>query len=97
LGHGRRHPGLLLVGVGEGTLLTLLFNVLVSASPKRVAGDVGALRGVANNVSNAIGAAFASVVAVGLLGVFLSSGFARSELPPQLETKVLFDHVICCQ
>ena len=56
-------------------------------SNRRVAaGDVGALRGVANNVSNAIGAAFASVVAVGLLGVFLVSTFARSELPPQLET-----------
>lgn len=49
--------GLLLVGISEGTLLTLLFNVLVSASPKRLAGDVGALRGVANNVSNALGAA----------------------------------------
>jgi MFS family permease len=85
--------GLILVGIGEGTLLTLLFNVLVSASPKRLAGDVGALRGVANNMSNAIGAAFASVVAVGLLGVFLASGFARSELPPQLETHVLFDNV----
>jgi MFS family permease len=85
--------GLLLVGLGEGTLLTLLFNVLVSASPKRLAGDVGALRGVANNMSNAIGAAFASVVAVGLLGVFLASGFARSDLPPQLETQVLFDDV----
>src|SRR5262249_4784062 len=82
--------GLLLVGVGEGTLLTLLFNVLVSASPKRFAGDVGALRGVANNVSNAIGAAFASVVAVGLLGMLLASGFAGSELPPKLETRVLF-------
>jgi MFS family permease len=85
--------GLLLVGVGEGTLLTLLFNVLVSASPKRLAGDVGALRGVANNVSNAIGAAFASVVAVGLLGLLLASGFARSELPPELVTQVLFDDV----
>src|SRR5262245_49919739 len=85
--------GLLLVGVGEGTLLTLLFNVLVSASPKRLAGDVGALRGVANNMSNAIGAAFASVVAVGLLGVFLASAFARSELPPKLEARVLFDRV----
>jgi MFS family permease len=79
--------GLLVVGVGEGTLLTLLFNVLVSASPKRLAGDVGALRGVANNVSNALGAAFASVVAVGLLGVFLASGFSRAELPPRLETQ----------
>jgi MFS family permease len=81
--------GLLLVGVGEGTLLTLLFNVLVSASPKRLAGDVGALRGVANNVSNALGAALASVVAVGLLGVFLGSAFGRSELPPTLHARVV--------
>jgi MFS family permease len=85
--------GLLLVGTGEGTLLTLLFNVLVSASPKRLAGDVGALRGVANNMSNALGAALSSVVAVGLLGVFLASAFNRSELPPELRTEVLFDDV----
>jgi hypothetical protein len=85
--------GLLLVGVGEGTLLTLLFNVLVSASPKRLAGDVGALRGVANNVSNALGAALASVVAVGLLGVFLASGFSRSELPPGRQVEVVFHDV----
>ena len=85
--------GLLLVGAGEGTLLTLLFNVLVSASPKRLAGDVGALRGVANNVSNALGAAFASVVAVGLLGVFLGSAFARSELPPDLRNEVILGNV----
>ena len=45
-------------------MLTLLFNVLVSASPKEYAGDVGALRGVVNNVSSALGAAFAGVVAV---------------------------------
>src|SRR5262249_20458815 len=76
--------GLILVGIGEGTLLTLLFNVLVSASPKRLAGDVGALRGVANNMSNAIGAAFASVVAVGLLSLLLTSAFAGSDLPPTL-------------
>ena len=85
--------GLLLVGAGEGTLLTLLFNVLVSASPKQLAGDVGALRGVANNVSNALGAAFASVVAVGLLGVFLNSAFARSDLPPKLRNEAVFDDV----
>jgi MFS family permease len=86
-------PGLLLVGIGEGTLLTLLFNVLVSASPKRLAGDVGALRGVANNVSNALGAALASVVAVGLLSVFLGSAFSRSPLPSRLETRALVGHV----
>jgi MFS family permease len=83
--------GLLLVGIGEGTLLTLLFNVLVSASPKRLAGDVGALRGVANNVSNAIGAAVVSVLAVGLLGALLTSAFSGSELPPELEAHALFD------
>ena len=85
--------GLLLVGIGEGTLLTLLFNVLVSASPKRLAGDVGALRGVANNVSNALGAAFTSVVAVWLLGAFLASAFNRSQLSPALRTEVLFDNI----
>jgi MFS family permease len=85
--------GLLLVGVGEGTLLTLLFNVLVSASPKRLAGDVGALRGVANNMSNAIGAAFASVVAVGLLSLLLGSAFGASSLPPRLHKAALFDDV----
>jgi MFS family permease len=97
VGHGWSTPvvilGLLLVGIGEGTLLTLLFNVLVSASPKRLAGDVGALRGVANNVSNALGAACASVVAVGLLSVFLTSGLSRSQLPPQLQFGALFDEV----
>jgi MFS family permease len=81
--------GLLLVGISEGTLLTLLFNVLVSASPKRLAGDVGALRGVANNVSNALGAAFASVVAVGLLGMFLTSAYGRSELPHEIQTRAV--------
>ncbi len=85
--------GLLIVGLGEGTMLTLLFNVLVSASPKELAGDVGALRGVVNNVSSALGAAFASVVAVGLLSVLLTSAFNQSSLPPQLRTEINFDQV----
>lgn len=75
--------GLVLAGIGEGTMLTLLFNVLVSASPKKYAGDVGALRGVVNNVSSALGAAFAGVVAVTLLTGALSSSLDRSTLPPQ--------------
>jgi MFS family permease len=85
--------GLVLVGIGEGTVLTLLFNVLVSSSPKRLAGDVGALRGVVNNISNALGAAVVSVLAVGLLGALLSSAFSESELPPELEASALFDDV----
>src|SRR5262249_58174583 len=37
--------GLIVVGLGQGALVTLLFNVLVTASPKELAGDVGGLRG----------------------------------------------------
>ena len=64
--------GLIVLGLGEGSLLTLLFNVLVTSSPKELAGDVGALRGVANNLSTALGTAFASVAAVTLLTLFVS-------------------------
>ena len=85
--------GLLVLGLGEGTMLTLLFNVLMSASPKELAGDVGALRGVANNVSNALGAAFASVVAVWLLSAAIHTSFARSDLPPSLKTEINFNQI----
>ncbi len=85
--------GLMIVGIGEGTMLTLLFNVLVSASPKELAGDVGALRGVVNNVSSALGAAFAGVVAVGLLSVFIVSAFNQSTLPPLLRYEINFDKI----
>jgi MFS family permease len=85
--------GLILVGLGEGTTLTLLFNVLVSASPKELAGDVGALRGVVNNVSSALGAAFAGVVAVGLLSLVITTAFAQSNLPPALEQEINFDRI----
>jgi MFS family permease len=85
--------GLLVVGLGEGTMLTLLFNVLVSASPKELAGDVGALRGVANNVSSALGAAFAGVVAVGLLSLLITTSFNRSDLPRALEAEINLDRI----
>lgn len=85
--------GLILVGLGEGTTLTLLFNVLVSASPKELAGDVGALRGVVNNVSSALGAAFAGVVAVVLLSVLITTAFAQSNLPPSLQQEINFDNI----
>ena len=76
--------GLMIAGVGEGVLLTLLFNVLVSSSPKELAGDVGALRGVVNNVSSALGAAFAGVVL---------SGFNQAGLPETLRNEINFDEV----
>ncbi len=47
--------GLILFGIGQGSLVTLLFNVLVTASPKKLAGDVGSLRGTTNNLAAAVG------------------------------------------
>ena len=85
--------GLLLVGLGEGSLLTLLFNVMVTSAPKSLAGDVGALRGVANNLSTALGTAFAGVVAVGLLSLFISSAIAQANPPRALLRQVNLDNV----
>ncbi|MBK8984567.1 MAG: MFS transporter [Chloroflexi bacterium] len=84
---------LIMVGIGEGSLLTLLFNVMVSASPKELAGDVGALRGVANNLSTALGTAFAGVVAVGLLSAMIMSSLAQSNIPTSLKVQVDLDNV----
>lgn len=85
--------GLITVGLGEGALLTLLFNVLVSSAPKRLAGQVGALRGVANNLATALGTAFASVVAVGLLSVIVTISLSRSAIPDALKRQVDLDNV----
>ncbi|SFJ26454.1 MFS transporter [Planctomicrobium piriforme] len=63
--------GLIVVGLGQGALVTLLFNVLVTASPKELAGDVGALRGVTQNLAAAVGTAVVGAVLVGLLSTMI--------------------------
>jgi MFS family permease len=60
--------GLITVGLGQGALVTLLFNVLVTAAPKEMAGDVGSLRGVTQNLAAAVGTAVVGALLVGLLG-----------------------------
>jgi MFS family permease len=59
--------GLFTVGLGQGALVTLLFNVLVTASPKELAGDVGSLRGVTQNLAAAVGTAVVGALLVGIL------------------------------
>jgi MFS family permease len=86
--------GLVTLGLGEGALLTLLFNVLVTSSPKELAGDVGALRGTANNLATALGTAFAGVVAVGLLSLFVFSSIGDNPLiPVELQAQVNLDNI----
>jgi hypothetical protein len=42
---------LMTVGPGQGMLVTLLFNGLLAASPRELAGDVASLRGLTQNLS----------------------------------------------
>jgi MFS family permease len=63
--------GLITVGLGQGALVTLLFNVLVTASPKELAGDVGSLRGVTQNMAAAVGTALVGALLVGLLSAII--------------------------
>lgn len=86
--------GLLIVGIGEGALVTLLFNVLVTASPKELAGDVGALRGTVNNLSTALGTAIAGVMSIMLLSLIITSSLADNPtIPPQLISQVNLNNV----
>jgi hypothetical protein len=63
--------GLITVGLGQGALVTLLFNVLVTASPKELAGDVGSLRGVTQNLAAAVGTALVGALLVGVLSAVI--------------------------
>nr|HMN30655.1 MFS transporter [Caldilineaceae bacterium] len=86
--------GLVVLGLGEGALLTLLFNVLVSASPKQMAGDVGALRGTANNLSTAVGTALAGALSVSLLALLVGNSLAQnSTIPASLQAQVNLNQI----
>lgn len=86
--------GLIILGLGEGALLTLLFNVLVTGSPKHLAGDVGALRGTANNLSTALGTALAGALAVGILALLITTATNNNPtLPPRLIRQVNLNNV----
>lgn len=86
---------LIVIGLGEGSLLTLVFNVLVSASPKKLAGDVGALRGTVNNLATGLGTAFASVLAVSLLSIIIVNSLDRTPVltPEVIEQNLELDKI----
>lgn len=81
---------LIIVGVAEGGLLTLVFNVLVSASPKELAGDVGALRGTTNNLATGLGTALAAVLSITMLGMFMMQGMQQHGL---ISNQVIDEHL----
>jgi len=61
--------GLVVLGLGQGALVTTVFNVLAVASPEALAGDVASLRGTTNNLAGAVGTAIAGALLIGVLTV----------------------------
>ena len=85
---------LIVIGIGQGALVTLLFNVLVTASPKRFAGDVGSLRGTTTNLAGAVGTAIAGALMVGILTVNVERSLMdHPTLPATLIKKVDLNNV----
>lgn len=81
--------GLVLLGLGQGSIVALVFNTLLSSAPKELAGDVGAWRGLVHNLSGSVGIAVASAFAVGILASTLAVSAAdHAEISDQLISEV---------
>lgn len=84
--------GLFVFGVGQGALVTLVFNVLVTAAPKELAGDVGSVRGTTQNLASAVGTAVAGALLVGILSANVTAAIASHvELSPELVAQADID------
>lgn len=86
--------GLIVFGIGQGALVTLVFNVLVTASPKELAGDVGSVRGTTQNLASAVGTAVAGAMLVGILSLNVSQAVIDDvAIPDRLIAQVDLDQV----
>jgi riboflavin transporter FmnP len=86
--------GLITFGIGQGALVTLVFNVLVTAAPKELAGDVGSLRGTANNLAAGVGTAVAGALLVGLLSSIVFTQLASTDrLPVEVQNQLNLDNI----
>lgn len=86
--------GMAAAGLGEGALVTLLFNVLVTSSPANLAGDVGSIRGATNNLATAVGTALSAALVTSLLGAGIHKELVHNEaIPQELKGQVNLDDV----
>jgi MFS family permease len=86
--------GLILFGLGQGALVTLVFNVLVTAAPKTLAGDVGSLRGTTQNLAAGVGTAIAGALLVGLLSANVMRAIAENpRLPAEIQSQLDLDSI----
>jgi MFS family permease len=85
---------LIVIGLGQGALVTVLFNVLAAASPEVLAGDVASLRGTTNNLAGAVGTALAGALLIGVLSASITMNLAdNAVIPKELEAQVGLDNV----
>ncbi|NED69888.1 MFS transporter, partial [Streptomyces sp. SID10244] len=86
--------GLIVFGIGQGALVTLVFNVLVTSAPKRLAGDVGSIRGTTQNLASAVGTAVMGALLVTILSFGVGQAVVEHpRLPESLVAQVDLDNV----
>ena len=86
--------GLIAFGIGQGALVTLVFNVLVTAAPKKLASDVGALRGTTQNLAAGVGTAVAGALLVGMLSTMVMVRLADNPvLTPEIQEQLNLDSI----
>ncbi|MRG59925.1 MFS transporter [Agromyces sp. CFH 90414] len=86
--------GLVVFGIGQGALVTLVFNVLVTSAPRELAGDVGSIRGTTQNLASAVGTALAGAMLVTILSLNIGQAvMAEPELTDDLAAQVPLDQV----
>jgi Na+/melibiose symporter-like transporter len=86
--------GLIVVGLGQGALVTLLFTAMAASSSDEFAGDVGALRGTTANLAGAVGTAVAGALLIGLLSANVMRDLTDNPIIPQeLKKQVGLDNI----
>jgi len=86
--------GLIVVGLGLGALVTLLFTVLAGGVPEELAGDAGSLRGTTSNLAAAIGTAVAGALMIGVLSASVRMSLVDNPLiPSALKEQVDLDNI----
>lgn len=86
--------GLIVFGVGQGSLVTLVFNVLVTSAPKTLAGDVGSIRGTTQNLASAVGTAVVGALLVTILSLLVGREIVdHPEIPRELVAQVDLSNV----
>src|SRR6476660_8916923 len=84
--------GLIVFGIGQGALVTLVFNVLVTAAPKELAGGVGSVLGTTQNLAAAVGTDAAGAMLVGLLSLRVGQAMISNvDIPESVVAQVDLD------